>query len=185
MELNGHAELSVSNCSTIVCVEQQWNRARLYHRFRCCLCPNWHGSELTRAWRVLAGSSVRGLMGPLVFYIKPNGSQIYLYRDEWDQNCLLEVYWTNSCWFRGLRIYACAPSVCLAYDCPCLVVNSALFMMCVINSRIFTMRAHGWWPGTAVNTSRPSLVSSLSTIPEIINVLILLRREREGGRGAF
>lgn len=36
--------------------------------------------------------------------------------------------------------------------------------------------------GRAVNTSRPSLVSSLSTIPEIINVLILLRRERERGR---
>lgn len=58
-------------------------------------------------------------------------------------------------------------------------------MMCVINSRIFAMRAHGWWPGRAVNTSRPSLVSSLSTIPEIINVLILLRREKERGRGAF
>lgn len=38
--------------------------------------------------------------------------------------------------------------------------------------------------GRAV-TSRPSLVSSLSTIPEIINVLILLRREKERGRGAF
>lgn len=40
--------------------------------------------------------------------------------------------------------------------------------------------------GRAVNTSRPSLVSSLSTIPEIINVLILLRREREReGEGLF
>lgn len=37
--------------------------------------------------------------------------------------------------------------------------------------------------GRAVNTSRPSLVNSLSTIPEIINVLILLRRERERERG--
>lgn len=39
---------------------------------------------------------------------------------------------------------------------------------------------------TVGNTSRPSLVSSLSTIPEIINVLILLRREREReGEGLF
>lgn len=43
--------------------------------------------------------------------------------------------------FTNLRVCA----IRLSDDCPCLVVNSALFMMCVINSRIFTMRAHGWW----------------------------------------
>lgn len=93
---------SSRNGTAVVCITP--------HRFLCCLCPNWHGSKLTRAWRVLVGSSVWGLMGPPVFYIKPNGSQIYLYRDELDQNCLLEVYWTNSCWFRGLRI--CLARVC-------------------------------------------------------------------------
>lgn len=101
--------------------------------------------KLSRAWRVLAGSSV---WGPLVLYIKPNGGQIYLYRDGGRiQNCLLEVYWTNSCWFRvGLRI-------CLAPRHPsvwrvrlsALVVNSALFMMCVIN--LANIR-YGW-PGTS------------------------------------
>ena len=130
-------------------------------------------SELTRIQSLAAlDGYLRGHLygAPWSCISNRTGGQIYLYRDGGRiQNCLLEVYWTNSCWFRvGLRI-------CLAPRHPsvwrvrlsALVVNSALFMMCVINLANIRYGCPG--------TSRRSLVSSLSTIPEIINVLLTLR----------
>lgn len=179
VELNGYVELSVSNCSTIVCIEPQWNRGRLYHAAQISTLSL---SELTwiQAYSRLTGTCGVICMGfdgaPGLLYQterKPDlpvsrrvGSELSV-RSLLNQQLLVSRFTNLPC----ARV--CHPSVWRTIV-RVSVVNSALFMMCVINLRIFA--TYGWWPATAVNTSPRSLVSSLSrprpsTIPEIIKVL--------------